>query len=331
MVEPDFPPRPESSAADAVGDQAQVSPPQQRTGIAALAYGLWVLIARLLLLGAGISAAWLLGLLAAQIYPARTPEPPLQEVALRQGHRTLRRLRQLPQWWRGDLSANPPVGLPTAVPTPIAPPTAAPELTPQQRQSLEDDLTALVDELDAMKNRISDLEAQLGQSPSRAPLEMRLRSLQRQLNPPAAEDTTAETPTSEEAAPTDTSLQQQDPLFRLATYRVTLPADLLFAIDQAILQPNARPLLDTILPDLSRYQGATILIGSHADNTLAAEASRQLTFQQAMAIRSYLMERLGEEYHWVAVGYGHRQPLVAEDDELGQQRNRRVEIAILLP
>ncbi|WP_225889277.1 hypothetical protein [Halomicronema hongdechloris] len=61
MAEPDFPTQPESSAADAVGDQAQVSPPQQRAGITALAYGLWVLIARLLLLGVGISAAWLLG------------------------------------------------------------------------------------------------------------------------------------------------------------------------------------------------------------------------------------------------------------------------------
>ncbi|WP_306441580.1 OmpA family protein [Halomicronema hongdechloris] len=183
-----------------------------------------------------------------------------------------------------------------------------------------------------MKNRLSDLEEQLGQSPSRAPLEMRLRSLQQQLNPPDTEaDTAAPTPTSETSAPTVASPQAQDPLFRLATYRVTLPADLLFAIDQATLQPNARPLLDTILPDLSRYQGATILIGSHTDDTLSAEESRQLTFQQAMAIRSYFTERLGQDYHWVAVGYGHSQPLVAAADELGQQRNRRVEIAILLP
>ena len=86
---------------------------------------------------------------------------------------------------------------------------------------------------------------------------------------------------------------------------MTLPGDLLFAPGEAILQSTAQQWLETILSDVGRYPGATILVGSHTDAEPNADQIVDISFQQAMAVQRYLTERLGEEqYHWVAVGYG---------------------------
>lgn len=303
---------------------------------------LWRLVFRLGILGAGVSLGWWVGAIAAQLLPGSAPsDPPVSEIGLRRVSRVGRKVRQLPQWWSADLAspglpqeANP--APPPAAAEPAAPaPSAA--LEPAQQEAIAADLSALETELDALDNRLADLEVSLGQPVSDAPLEARLQRLSRTVaaaeppaEPPAAAPTPAPTPSpAAPASPAPATVSGTDPLFQLARDRVTLPSALLFAPGQAILTPSAERILDTILADLSRYPGATILVGSHSAGPEPPEQQRDLTFRQALAVQQYLAAQLNQENRWLPVGYGQSRPLVVGNTPAEQQRNQRIEIAIV--
>jgi outer membrane protein OmpA-like peptidoglycan-associated protein len=293
---------PSDSTTSAVPPQVKQTP----KGKLPLAKGLMIWVWRWLLLGTGVSAAWILGLLTAQFFPAPNTNPPLQEIVLRQGQRHSQKLRRLPQWWSGesfgDSDSQTTVPLvrdpisPSTAPRPIA-------LSDPQREQITVELGAIQADLQRLRDRTSALETQLGLLSPSEPVEQRLETVANRLDPPTdpvADTNGASPPAAAAPNPTPTN-----PLFEVEAYRVTLPGDLLFAPGETILQSTAQQWLETILSDVGRYPGATILVGSHSDAEPNEDQIVDVSFQQAMAVQRYLTERLGEEqYHWVAVGYG---------------------------
>ena len=113
----------------------------------------------------------------------------------------------------------------------------------------------------------------------------------------------------------------------------TLPSDALFEADQTVLRPDANLVLDPLTQDLQRYPGAVVRVAAHLDSSInvtvdTALEDRTRSLAQAQAVERYLMEALGERYHWVAIGYGGTRPLVINDSPTNQQRNHRVEITV---
>lgn len=329
----------DTTSVGEVNESPPDSPPDSRFGRGFWGWlsELWVLILRLIMLGLGVGVGTLAGLLVAQMAPAKTTSPPWIEVTMRRANYTLEKIRDLPNWWRGDADiADTPL---PASPEPVAPTPsqAPPPLNDTDQQVLVSELSALEAEVDALDNRLSSLESQLGQPPSTAPAAMRIERLQQLLDSdtgeaPAATPTPTPAPESSPAiaaAPTTLPDYTSDPLFQLARDKVTLPTSVLFEPDQAILTANGERILDTIAPDLSRYPGATILTGSHSAATDSPEQAQELTFKQAIAVQQYLSSRLGDNYRWVAVGYGNARPVVSSSDSSSQIRNQRVEIAIV--
>ncbi|MBW4516784.1 MAG: OmpA family protein [Timaviella obliquedivisa GSE-PSE-MK23-08B] len=117
---------------------------------------------------------------------------------------------------------------------------------------------------------------------------------------------------------------------------VTLPSDSLFDATQTTLRPESLALLDSLISDLQRYPGATVRVLAHVDEQGAVAADRSRSFEQAKVVKQYLSSKLGENYQWVAIGYGHSRPLAGNSSQgdstrMSQgdrQRNRRIEIAI---
>jgi outer membrane protein OmpA-like peptidoglycan-associated protein len=186
------------------------------------------------------------------------------------------------------------------------------------------ELEAIGEDLQRLRDRVSALERQLGLPNLELSLEERLAQLGRRLSPPT------ESPQGEEivAAPSlqATPTEATDPLFQVNAYRVTLPSDVLFAPGEGILQTNAQPLLDTILQDIGRYPGATIIVGSYTNVEADEITPTDLSFKQALAVQRYLAGQLGvENHHWVTVGYGQ----TALGSQGGMQLNRRITIAII--
>ncbi|MDA0267757.1 MAG: hypothetical protein O3A14_12555 [Cyanobacteria bacterium] len=207
------------------GDRAKivakpsVEPPA--TGKMPMAKGLLTWVLRWMLLGAGVSGAWVLGLLVAQFFPSKSLNPPIQEIVLRHSHRTTQKLRQLPQWWSGDRFGT--QGDSTVAPLvrePISPSNAPRPiaLSEPQREQITVELEAIQLDLQRLGDRTSALETQLGMlSPSES-VEQRLQTVANRLNPPT--EPVAENGSSEASAPAPAPAAPNptptDPLFEIS-------------------------------------------------------------------------------------------------------------------
>lgn len=283
-------------------------------------------------LGVGVTVAWGLGGVIAQVTPGAATDPPLQELLVRRTQRVTQKLSRLPQWWAGD-GLRPTTPAPPLLSDP-APPVATPRpvnLTPEQRQQITTELEAIQGDLQRLRDRASALEVQLGLPTLSDPLETRLASLSSRLAPDPEtpiNPVAPLAPSPDTATATPAAAIPIHPLLQVDAYRVTLPSDLLFTGGEAILQPAATQLLDSILADVGRYPGATILVGSYTDRGSDAEAGVALSFQQAIAVQRYLASRLGEDqYHWITVGYGQS----GLGNPGGTTLTRRIAIAIVPP
>lgn len=298
-------------------------------------HALWTLFVRLLILGFSISLGWILGVLVAQIFPSGNPNPPLQEVVMRRTSQTWRKIRQLPQWWRSDGGRLPAPALSGPA---EAPPLAVDDsprltLTPELQGQVQEELALLQSDLASLESRLAELEASLGEEGGERAVESRLDQLDQLLTPSPTADAPAtlpppplDSPAGEDAG----AVVYPEPPFPLVTDSIVLPSSLLFDPGGSLLTPAGQQLLNTIVPDLQRYPGATLLVGSHTDSDSEPQTDRKLTFQQAMAVQRYLDQQLGDlEMHWVTLGYGQTRPRVAGDSPQAQQRNQRVEIGIV--
>ncbi|PSR17183.1 hypothetical protein C8255_13990 [filamentous cyanobacterium CCP3] len=320
------------------GDVVGYEPLNARSGLRSRLHALWTLLVRLIMLGVGVSSGWIVGMLVAQTFPARSAEPPLTEVALRHSSQTLGKLQQLPQWWRGDRGVGtapeeapaPESGTPESLDPPGA--DAATERPPvSESDRIATDLNTLSQDISSLNTRLKALETDLD-LPSSGSIEERFQRLDQSFNAdnaaaesPAAESPAAPSPAAEPVALTP----YQELRFPLVRDRVVLPSGLLFEPGSSTLTTPGQQLLNTIAPDLNRYGAATLLVGSHTDSATASEPASQLTLQQSLAVQQYLAPQLeGSGSRWVAVGYGSTRPLVIEAGA-DQSRNRRVEIGIV--
>lgn len=269
---------------------------------------LLILIFRLLLLGVGGGLALILGIVLANFYPNPNPEKPI----------LLRVLERLDNK-TPPTSPNPS---PTLVPDTTNPP---PQLTPVQRQQAQAQLTQLQAQLKALSDGILVLETQLGTSSPNENVEARMQAISLQLQgvtPPSSNASSVVNGGANQPAGVSKSLFQGDKL------KVTLPSDVLFEESNSILRSEAGLILDKIVTDLRNYPSSTIRIAAHTDATGEPEDNRELSFRRAKAVEQYFASALGKQYRWLVVGYGETRPLVANDSDADQQRNRRVEIAV---
>lgn len=160
---------------------------------------LLVLIFRLLLLGVGGTIAGLLGILAAQVYPApRTEEPPLLENFLQKSNDLRGTLKPVPI---AEVS-SPPAG--SEAPAPVLPTPALRPLNPTERQQVQTEVTALQTQLTGLSDRTTALETRVGLPRSTAGIESRLQAIAQQLQPTAAVPPTAVVPAVSPSAPDST-------------------------------------------------------------------------------------------------------------------------------
>lgn len=265
-----------------------------------------------------LTAAWLLGILAARIIPGNIARPPLQESLLRKSSRLASSLWHLPQLWQTPTAET----RIEAIPLPETGPILAPvKLSPIERQPLIDELNAVETELLSLDRRIQTLEKRLGRPPYQdADIEDRLNALRSAVDPPVRSDSPIEP--EYEPAPKD----PQTALLEVAKLKITLPSDALFAPGDSSLKESE--LLNQILDQLVNYPQATVVVSSYSDDRAGAIATQEYTLTQAIALSDYLAQSLPEGYRWVTIGGGQSAPLEPNDSDTGRQRNRRIEILV---
>lgn len=110
---------------------------------------------------------------------------------------------------------------------------------------------------------------------------------------------------------------------------VTLPQDILFAVDSATVNSGLRGDLLTVADSLQNYPGSTVQVVGHTDNSGSASYNQQLSERRANAVADVLRDG-GVAYNRInAYGRGEDQPIASNLTVQGKAQNRRVEIVIL--
>ncbi|WP_370212718.1 OmpA family protein [Roseovarius sp.] len=110
---------------------------------------------------------------------------------------------------------------------------------------------------------------------------------------------------------------------------VTMPQDILFAIDSSTVNSGLRGDLLTVARSLQSYPDTTVQVVGHTDNTGSAAHNQALSERRANAVADVLMNG-GVSFNRIQTyGRGEDQPLASNLTAEGRAQNRRVEIVIL--
>jgi outer membrane protein OmpA-like peptidoglycan-associated protein len=108
---------------------------------------------------------------------------------------------------------------------------------------------------------------------------------------------------------------------------VNLP-DILFAVGEANLKPEAQIVLAKLAGILLIMQDLNLRIEGHTDSTGSASFNQRLSEQRADAVFDLLARQGVSASRMKTAGYGLERPIADNNSHAGRQQNRRVEIVI---
>lgn len=109
---------------------------------------------------------------------------------------------------------------------------------------------------------------------------------------------------------------------------VTMPQDILFAVDSTTVQPGLQSDLATLARSLNQYPDTTIDVVGHTDNTGSASYNQNLSQRRALAVSGILQANGVSPNRLRSFGRGEETPIASNLNEAGRAQNRRVEIII---
>ena len=110
-------------------------------------------------------------------------------------------------------------------------------------------------------------------------------------------------------------------------YVVTI-GDVLFATDQATLNPNGTSTLRKLADVMSQNPNRTVLVEGFTDSTGSASYNQDLSQRRAEAVATALSQ-MGVARDRISMkAYGQAFPVASNDNAAGRQQNRRVEIVL---
>lgn len=110
--------------------------------------------------------------------------------------------------------------------------------------------------------------------------------------------------------------------------QVTFDSGILFGFDSYTLRDAARENLSNLAASLNRFSDSELLIVGHTDSSGAEDYNQRLSENRAGAARDYLVRQGVDASRIRAMGLGETEAIATNDTEIGQQENRRVEVAI---
>lgn len=109
---------------------------------------------------------------------------------------------------------------------------------------------------------------------------------------------------------------------------VTMPQDILFALDSASVRSGLRRDLGVVANNLQAYLNSTVKILGHTDNTGSGSYNEALSQRRADAVANILMNNGVRPVRLRTVGRGEDDPIANNVTAEGRAQNRRVEIII---
>lgn len=110
---------------------------------------------------------------------------------------------------------------------------------------------------------------------------------------------------------------------------VTLPNDILFAVDDATVRPDLQRDLRALAANLQAYPNSTVQIIGHTDSDGDAAYNLGLSNRRAQSVANVLVASGVSGSRLQTIGRGEDQPIADNLTPQGKAQNRRVEIVIL--
>lgn len=115
--------------------------------------------------------------------------------------------------------------------------------------------------------------------------------------------------------------QERDLVIRLKTMR--------FPVGQVLIMPENYALLSTLRAAIQVFGEPGVIIEGHTDSTGTLAMNDRLSQQRAEAVREYFVASgVLNADKVVAIGYGAKRPLAANDSPEGRAINRRIDVVI---
>lgn len=109
---------------------------------------------------------------------------------------------------------------------------------------------------------------------------------------------------------------------------VTMPQDILFAVDSAAVRPDLQADLRAVAANLNQYPQTRVEVLGHTDNTGSAAYNRDLSQRRASAVAAVLIGAGVPAARVSAIGRGEDFPVATNLTPEGRAQNRRVELVI---
>ncbi len=110
---------------------------------------------------------------------------------------------------------------------------------------------------------------------------------------------------------------------------VTLPQDILFAVNSFSVRPDLQRDLQTVAANLQAYPDSTVQIVGHTDSDGDADFNQGLSERRANSVADVLLNAGIPFARVQTFGRGENQPVSSNLTPEGKAQNRRVEIVIL--
>ncbi|SFR01274.1 OmpA family protein [Poseidonocella sedimentorum] len=110
---------------------------------------------------------------------------------------------------------------------------------------------------------------------------------------------------------------------------VTLPQDILFDVDSAVVRSGLQSDLRALAANLQNYPNSAVRVTGHTDSTGEAAYNEALSLRRADSVAKVLIGSGVSSSRIITAGRGEAQPVTTNLTPEGRAKNRRVEIVII--
>lgn len=110
--------------------------------------------------------------------------------------------------------------------------------------------------------------------------------------------------------------------------KITFDSGILFDFDSYELRAASRENIEELADILQDYEDTEIMFAGHTDSQGSEEYNQRLSENRAKAVAGYASQQGVPSNRMIITGFGEEEPVADNSTEAGQQKNRRVEIAV---
>lgn len=111
--------------------------------------------------------------------------------------------------------------------------------------------------------------------------------------------------------------------------KITFKSGVLFDYDSDKVQATTAKNLDEMAATLNKYNDTVILIEGHTDATGTEQYNQRLSERRAESVAKYLRKHNVGRDRMKTGGFGELKPVADNGSDVGREKNRRVEVAIM--